>query len=71
MTVFQTTFYCEFEYNTRRSRSVGFAHENQDILPLAKKQNRPIYFLRAKPTLLFHSLLRSSEITDCSQANPL
>ena len=58
---FQTTFYCEFEYNTRRSRSVGSAHENQDILPIAQKQNRPIYFSRAKPTLLFYSLPRSSE----------
>jgi len=32
-------------------RSVGFAHKNQDILPIAKKQNRPIYFSQATPTL--------------------
>ena len=29
------------------------------------KQNRPINFSRAKPTLLFYSLPRSSENMDC------
>lgn len=61
---FQTTFYCEFEYNTRRSRSVGSAHENQDILPLApNKIDR--YISRGQSPYhlfpLFPSSSRSSE----------
>ena len=58
---FQTTFYCEFEYNTRRSRSVGSAHENQDILPLAPNKIDRYISRGQSPRYLVPSSSRSSE----------
>ncbi|WP_159069967.1 hypothetical protein [Neisseria sicca] len=58
---FQTTFYCEFEYNTRRSRSVGSAHENQDILLLAPSKIDRYISRRQRPRYLVPSSSRSSE----------